>query len=577
MDDEPRVAAGAAPTPTLGPAPPIDETLARVRLPARVLEEFRPVAESLEFRLAGVHWRRAGARPFAENEVPFLVNNSGRLSEAAARLLLANCLEAEPAGHPPGAPRSTRPIFVLEFGAGSGLFALLLLNCFRTLCAELGRDFYERLSYLVTDGSPATVRHWQDRGLFAEHAEHVTCLVAGALDPDLHIPGALRAVFCNYVLDVLPAAIVRRAHDGDLEQLCVRTHLVKDPLVLPEGVPRSLAEMQALVAAGDDESLARLLPVMSFFEYEVAFRPDDVAALPGAAEAVAGWPDATRVRLSVGALGCLTLAADRLTDDGFILVNDYGPVAPEDVPTFAVTQRFGRTVGSGLSFPWLESELTRVGLHVHKPTGDDARSLHTRLIGKRSLPETERALEDSFSHAAHHVTEALVEEARQHVTAGRNQEALAAYRLALSRQRVDWALAGEVAGFLNNQVADHQAAGDLARAALANNPHYSTWLWNLLGDSLYNRERFSEAHEAYLQAERIDPRDPSTNLNLAFTYLLAGDHGRALDAIRRGLEHDVRELFRDRLLEKQRHILTALSAVWAAERERLTRRNQRLA
>jgi hypothetical protein len=557
-----------------GQAPRVDETLANVRVQARVLEEFRPVAESLEWRLAEVHWRRAGALPFAENEVPFLVNNSGRMSEAAARLLLANCLEAST----PGQDRQDdQPIVVLEFGAGSGLFALLLLNCFRTLCADIGRDFYQRLKYVVTDASPTTVRQWGERGLFADHADHVTCLATGALDAQFPVAGTLRAVFCNYVLDVLPAAIVRRGADGNVEQLCVRTHLVKDPLAVPPGAPRSLSEMRTLLAAGGDEALGQLLPVMSFFEYEVAFLRDGVEALPGASEAVDRWPEATRVRLSVGALRCLTRSADRLAPDGFILVNDYGPVTPDEVPAFAVIQRFGKTVGSGLNFPWLESELARLGLRAHKATGDDARPLHTRLIGKRHLSETERAFEGSFSEASYRYTQAPVEEARQHALAGRKQEALDAYRLAMSRNQVDWGLAGEVAEFLNSQIADFHAARDLALAAIENNPHYSAWLWNLLGDALYNLERFPDAHEAYQQAKRINPRDPGTNLNLAFTYLVANDHGRALDAIRCGLENDVRGLFRDRLLEKQRQILGALSAQWAAELDRLALRNQRLA
>src|SRR6185295_3084331 len=72
-------------------AAPVDQTLGEVVMPARVLEEFRPLSEALEWRLANLYWRRAGALPFAENEVPFLVNNSGGLSEAAARLLLSNC------------------------------------------------------------------------------------------------------------------------------------------------------------------------------------------------------------------------------------------------------------------------------------------------------------------------------------------------------------------------------------------------------------------------------------------------------------------------------------------------------
>ncbi|HXU83855.1 MAG TPA: SAM-dependent methyltransferase, partial [Polyangia bacterium] len=338
------------------PRPP-SEALADVEVPDRVVEDFRPLAESLEWRLAGLYWRRAGALPFAENEVPFLVNNSGRLSEAAARLLLANCLEARPAG----------AIEVLELGAGSGLYALLFMNAFRALCQEAGHDFYDRLRYLVTDVSPATVAQWQERRLFADHAQHVTCQVADANAP-LPVAGPLRAVFCNYLLDVLPAAIVRASPDrpGVVEQLCVRTHLAREP---GPGRPRpalSLEEVRVLVAAGDDAALVRLLPVMGFFEYEVAYRSDGVEALAGAAQAVAAQPAAARVRLSVGALGCLRRCAERLAADGFILVNDYGPATEEEIPAYAVLQKFGKTVAAGLSFPWLESELQRLGLHAHK-------------------------------------------------------------------------------------------------------------------------------------------------------------------------------------------------------------------
>jgi tetratricopeptide (TPR) repeat protein len=548
-------------------AAPVDQTLGEVVMPARVLEEFRPLSEALEWRLANLYWRRAGALPFAENEVPFLVNNSGRLSESAARVLLANCLEAADDGG---------RIVVLEYGAGSGLFALLLLNTFRRLCADSGRDFYQRLEYVVTDVSPATVRQWQERRLFADHEGHVVCAVADADGPAFPVAGPVRAVFCNYLLDVLPAAIVRRAEDGAVEQLCVRTHLAKDPA---GGRPRpalSLEEMRALVAAGDEDSLARLFPVMGAFDYEVAFRRDGVEALTGAAEAAAAWPEAARVRLSIGALRCLTRSARHLLPDGFILVNDYGPVTAEEVPTYAVLQRFGKTVAFGLSFPWLEAELARAGLNAHKATGDDARSLHTRIITTRLLDGTHATFEARFCAEAYRSVEALVEQARQHVVAGRKGDALDSYKRALERHRLDWALVGEVAEFLNGQVADYRAALEMARAAVEINPQYSTWLWNILGDTLFNLARYKEAHEAYLQAQRIDPHDASTNLNLAYTHLILGAHGAALEAICRGLQHDHRGLFRDRLLEKQRQILAAMSEAHTADQERLARRNQRL-
>ena len=86
------------------------DALAEVQVPMNVIEEFRPLAECLEWRLGEAHWRQAGTLPFARNEVPFQVNNSGRLSENAAQLLLANCLETEP---------DDGPSVVVEFGAGT--------------------------------------------------------------------------------------------------------------------------------------------------------------------------------------------------------------------------------------------------------------------------------------------------------------------------------------------------------------------------------------------------------------------------------------------------------------------------
>lgn len=549
-----------------GEVRPVEAALAEVVVPLRVLEEFRPLAASLEWRLAQLYWRREGALPFAENEVPFLVNNSGRLSEAAARLLLANCLEAAPAG----------PIVVLELGAGSGLFALLLLNAFRSLCLDAGFDFYDRLEYRVTDVSPATVHQWAERRLFADHADHVTCLVADASAPELALTSTVRAVFCNYLLDVLPAAIVRRSAAGAVEQLCVRTHLGREPAAGQAKPSLSFEAIKDIIDGGDPAALPQLFPLMGFFEYEVAFREDGITDLPGAAEALAAWPSAARVRLSTGALGCLRRCADRLEPDGFILVNDYGPVTAEEVPAYAALQKFGKTVASGLSFPWLEGELARLGLHAHKAAGDDARSLHTRLILKRAMPATDATFQERFSADAHRAVEVLLEQARQHAAAGRKEEALSDYKLALSRSRHDWAVLGEVSDFLNSQVADHKAARDLARAAVELNPHYSTWLWNLLGDALFNLEQIEEAHQAYLQARRINPRDAQTSLNLAYTHLIFGAHGEALEAIRIGLLHDVRGLYRERLLDKQRHVLHGLSETWKADQERLNRRNQRL-
>jgi tetratricopeptide (TPR) repeat protein len=84
-------------------------------------------------------------------------------------------------------------------------------------------------------------------------------------------------------------------------------------------------------------------------------------------------------------------------------------------------------------------------------------------------------------------------------------------------------------------------------------------------------ERHGEAHEAYRQAQRIDPRDARTNLNLSYTLFQTGSYAEALNAIAAGLAADVRGQYRETLLQKQQQILASLSARAVAEQERMSR------
>lgn len=589
--------------------------LAGVTVPAAEITELDSLHESLETRLAHAYWSRAGIIPFARNDVPYLVNNNGRASERAAAVVHA-AFEERGTNLP-------QRLVLMELGAGTGLHARYFLDAFADLCRESGTDFYERLTFVVSDRYERTVREWHETGMFEDHAGHVALAVCDASMPSqpavldgsgAPIEGRPLVVFCNYLLDVLPARIVRRGAAG-LEELHVRTHLAGGDVALKIAGIASLDEARGLAASGRDEDLERLLPLLGQLELETAFRPWTPEPGPGAALAAAfaagagaavggtavggtavageaGTGEATagasatgtaaglgppRAVVNDGALLCLEKIFEFIDPAGFVLVNDYGPVRLEDVPNHVGVHRFGGSVALGVNFPLLEKVLAARGLTVLAPDGDENRRIHTRLVGRSIGDRTAEVLRTRFRHELDRFRDEPLEEARQHVAAGRANEAIAAYRTALERNPRDWQMTGEAAEYVGLQLKDYGAGLQIARAALERNPWCSAWLWNVLGDCLFCTEKYDEAHEAYLQAERIDADDPRTNLNLGYTHAVQGRFDEALAVLARGLAQDARtnSAYRTRLLDKQAQVLAVLSERASAERDRLVRRAER--
>ena len=550
------------------------EALRNVATEPTEIEDFRPLGQCLEWRLADAYWDRAGIIPFVRNDVPYLVNNTGRLSENAAALLFAALNEVRSA--------LPRQVVLLELGAGTGLHARYFLDAFAAECRKEGSDFYDRLTYVVSDRFERTVIGWQRDGLFAGHEGHVALRICDAASPErLSLPGGASSpplgapvvVFCNYLLDVLPSTIARRSETG-LEQLCVRSHLVGGATALRAAGLGSLDEARALAASGRFEDLVRLLPLLAHLDLETAYRPWTPSTAEEAALAAA-TPAGERVIINGGALACLDKLAARIAPSGFILVNDYGPVRAEDVATHVGVQRFGGSVALGLNFPLLESALANRGFATAAPEGDEQRRVHTRLIARHLGARTLDVLHKRFSLEADRQLDAPQEEARAHLAAGRRNEALDAYRRMIERNPGDWQMLGEAAEYVGLQLGDHKAGLEIVRSALERNPWTSAWLWNILGDCLFYKERLAEAHEAFTQAQRIDADDPRTNLNLAYTLSARGDQPGALAAIAHGLAHDGKGQYRPRLLEKQAQVLALISERAAANQNRLVRRAER--
>jgi tetratricopeptide (TPR) repeat protein len=526
------------------------------------LEEYLPLPLNLEWRLSALHWSRAGVTPFISNDVPYLVNNNGRASADAAAVLFANCMDAP----------ADQPIHVLELGAGTALFARYVLDEFRALCERDDRDFYDRLAMRVTDGSPASVARWAASGMFADHAPHVSISVCDAQMPDRIGDGALRAVFANYVLDSLPAAVLRW-DVGGWQQLCARASIRADTVMPPSLSGRNAAWLRMTAGTTDPDELAELLPLLPFLESELAFRPIDGNGPPDYEHHLGAGPGpATSVIYPFGALQCLDALIPQLHPDGFVLIRDYASGDAES--TFVGAQRFGGAAAMPLNFTLIERHLQNLAVDVVRP--DNEGLMHTRLLARAPIASTRTAFVQRFSAASTAADSWTLESvARERAAQGLHHEALGIYQQAIADHPRDWRLIAAAAQFAAGSLGDPSSGVDLACAALQLNPWYSPFLWNVLGECLRAVGRDEEAHDCHLEAARVDPGDADTYVHLAKSWLTRGDAASSLQAVALGLAADVDAMHRHPLLDVQTAAIEQLSRAGTARREAALRRQAR--
>jgi tetratricopeptide (TPR) repeat protein len=551
----------------------IEKRLASVNVSSHLIQDYVPLYESLEWELSQLHWEKKGLLPFVENDVPFIVNNSGRLSLQAALLLFDYCERINPTGC----------IALLEMGAGTGLFASYLLDTFKSLCGQKNCNYHNQVRYYITDYSKTTVEQWCQRDIFSEHADQVIPAICDGLKPgevtlingDTESLSELDVVFCNYMLDILPSTVLQKKEETLLE-LCVRTNLNRNNANFKEYANLSYENIRELAASKDPESRNTLSRIVDALEFQTQYLSIDNRLEIYAPILQRMGYESNKLLLNHGAIQCLERCLELTKNQGWILINDYGPSNQDEMDGFGPAQRFGSTIANGLNFPMLKKHFENGSYDFIVPDGNEKAAVQCRILTSNTSDKLTESFNKYFrSEATDHYDKSLYE-ARGHQAAGRKSEALDAYHQALLNNWHDWTVAGEISEFLIQQIQDFQAGVEVAQHAIQMNPWYSTWLWNVLGDGLFCMEKFKEAHEAYLQAERIDEKDPRTNLNLAYTYFQKSQFDNALQAVARGLTHDVAAQYRGRLLEKQQQVLTAISGHWLSRQERLINRSERL-
>ena len=404
-----------------------------------VLQEFRPLPESLYWELGHCFWQHLGVQSFLGGRVPYRVTNDGNLSRKAATVLF-DSLSAAAAGQP-----IDPNIRVLELGAGSGLFARHFLDEFQALCQERGRDYYDRLLYLVTDASTRMRADLARHGVLSAHEGRYRIEAANAEAPGFGLSnsvvretdgeGKFHAVILNYVLDCLPATVLK-VSDGEVSELFVRTSLARN-VDLAAHTSMNAEELVACARSADPAERTRLLELYPLFALEHQYRSAARERIPFAAQAVeTAGPDEGVVLHNHGALLCLERVLTLLAPGGFALINDYDDSPFDEFVQSYRHQHFGGSVAFGLNQALLRKHFSARDDCQWIETAGENRPLASRLLARDPDPTTVRAFRRCFSTPAHDWHSSPIEQARGFAKAGRRESAHDAQLRQLSLARI---------------------------------------------------------------------------------------------------------------------------------------------
>jgi len=549
-------------------ASPARQLLGQAQSGRSVIQDFVPLAESLEWELGQQYLKERGNKAFISDAspVPFVVNNDGTLSRNAAEVLYAG-LESGAQGAERGARDE---IFVLELGIGVGLFARFFLDHFRELCRKGGKDYYDRLCYVAGDKSERMLTDVARHGILANHAGHYRLRLVDAMEPGKLLPDDVafqsgrnrrtpfQAVFLNYLLDCLPASVLEINGDS-AQQLFVRTCVARN-VSLADFTDLSVEQLQERAKTAGPGARRELLEVYGLFASEYDYRPVDYKTVPYGEFALqyARRGDSKRLLLSYGPMQSLEKLLDLVADDGFILINDYGQTQATREDEFE-HQRFSLATFVGLNFPLLKAYFGEGDKYQWVEPTAEGEGIHSRLLGKDLAPAVRERFEACFNKAAQEKLQEPLVKARQCAKVGRFEMAANYYNEALERQPGNWVLLNEISMFLTFSLRDPKAGINMAKLALELNPTLSSDLWCTLGDGLFEFGRYAEARAAYLRALEINESDVRARFNLAFVHGREKNYPAALEVIAKALALDKTGEYRERLLQKQGEILGLLA------------------
>ena len=524
--------------------------VAVARDPVVILEDYAPIWNSLDLRLGRAFWRERGVQAFLGGDVPYGATSGGRLADDALGILLARWSERPFQG----------TVRLLEVGAGSGLFAKILLDRLAALSPEL----YAQTQFVVTDNSKSMREGMLEFGVLDAHRDRIKLAALDATQPvaeQLEQAGekgeGYHGIFANYVLDSMAFAI--RARRGEsMWRMDVRTAL-DDSADLRRYFPGDVAELKDALAKMDDSPAPELARLHQALVVDARYTPtsaEDVAypeTLPNF-DCNTAASETVLLLDNYGAIQLLDQLTEVLDPTGVLLFTDYGHTSDLEGGDLLEYQRFGGSAAVGVNFAQVDRWAgARDNVWLSKPV-EDPESLMTRAITRETSPAVAESMEALCSAERVNALQASLETARALARSHAVEAARWSYDKALRLQPFNWNALEEVALFLISVANDPDGGLAVLSRALDLNP-ISPNAYHLMGRALWQKEQREAAERAYRRALELDSGNVPVRVDLVRPLIDRGEYAEALVLVAEALAYDDNCEYRDELLGAQSDVL----------------------
>lgn len=166
------------------------------------LQDFVPYQQSLKWQVQHLYYQNEGTNAWLSADVPFDITSNYRAAYQNARIVIKS-FQAPP----------TEPFYILETGAGVGLFALNFIRAFKDICKKDKLDYLQYLRYMVSDYSQQVVEELESN-IFFQNLQKEGLLEFYVLDA-LH-PESIKDVYgepFEFKANMLTAIIGNYQHD----------------------------------------------------------------------------------------------------------------------------------------------------------------------------------------------------------------------------------------------------------------------------------------------------------------------------------------------------------------------------